>query len=100
MLGFVPPAVPVPTVSTSCSGVQILTLTYLYLCSPFSDKRVALIRKQLSHQPDFQGYTPGTSSPSSILGSEVSPSVTVQTSGNADFPLAKFLTTDLSFIFL
>jgi len=28
---------------------------------------VPVIRKQLSHQPDFQGCTPGTSSPSSVL---------------------------------
>lgn len=66
---------------------KILMLAYLRLCSPFSDKRAAVIRKQLSRQPDGQGYAPGTSSPSSVLLLAVrfSPSVTVQTSDKADF---------------
>lgn len=79
---------------------KILMLVYWHLCSPF-DKRVALIGKQLSHQPDFQGYTPGTSSPSSVfllavrsvLWSQSRPLIRL-------IFLAKFLKTNLPFVFL
>lgn len=79
---------------------KILMLVYWHSCSPF-DKRVALIGKRLSHQPDFQGYTPGTSSPSSVfllavrsvLWSQSRPLIRL-------IFLAKFLKTNLPFVFL